>query len=95
MTIAFTGGATGGHFYPIIAIAEAIHDLVREQHLVEPQLYFLAPSAFDEKALFDNGIGYIHIPAGKVRRYSSILNITGFISTFFGTLTALIALFRI
>jgi hypothetical protein len=40
MTIAFTGGGTGGHFYPIIAITEAINDIVRERRLVAPKLYF-------------------------------------------------------
>ena len=30
MKIVFTGGGTGGHFYPIIAVAEAIRDLSRE-----------------------------------------------------------------
>ena len=29
MKILFTGGVTGGHFYPIIAVAEALHDKVR------------------------------------------------------------------
>jgi len=95
MTIAFTGGGTGGHFYPIIAIAEALKDIVREDHLIAPNLYYLAPSAFDEKALFDNGIAYIHIPAGKVRRYWSLKNVTGFFVTFFGTLHAIGTLFRL
>ncbi len=95
MTIAFTGGATGGHFYPIIAIAEAIHDLVREEHMVAPKLYFLAPTPFDEKALFENGIAYIRIPAGKMRRYASVSNVTGIIATFLGTLVALVTLFRL
>ncbi len=52
MKIAFTGGGTGGHFYPIIAIAEAVHDSVREQHLLEPRLYYFAPEPFDAEALF-------------------------------------------
>lgn len=95
MTIAFTGGGTGGHFYPIIAIAEAIHDLVREERLVEPKLYFLAPAPFDEKALFENGIGFIRIPAGKVRRYASIQNITGAVTSFYGTIVAFFTLFRL
>lgn len=95
MTIVFTGGGTGGHFYPIIAIAEAIRDLTREKNLIEPKLYYLAPSAFDEKALFENGITYIYTPAGKVRRYSSLRNFTDFFATILGTIFALFTLFRI
>ncbi|MHB8660660.1 MAG: UDP-N-acetylglucosamine--N-acetylmuramyl-(pentapeptide) pyrophosphoryl-undecaprenol N-acetylglucosamine transferase [Minisyncoccota bacterium] len=95
MTIAFTGGGTGGHFYPIIAIAEAINDLVREKRLIAPKLYYLAPDSFDEKALFENGIVYIPIPAGKMRRYSSIKNFTDLFVTFTGTVSALITLFRL
>lgn len=95
MTIAFTGGGSGGHFYPIIAIAEALSDLVREKRLVEPKFYFLAPTPLDEKALFENSIVYIYIPAGKVRRYASIKNITGFFTTLFGTCFALVTLFRL
>ncbi|MCR4276269.1 MAG: UDP-N-acetylglucosamine--N-acetylmuramyl-(pentapeptide) pyrophosphoryl-undecaprenol N-acetylglucosamine transferase [Candidatus Parcubacteria bacterium] len=95
MTIAFTGGGTGGHFYPIIAISEALDDLVREKHLIEPKLYYLAPNSFDEKALFENGIAYIYIPAGKMRRYFSLLNISDSFVTFFGTISALVTLYRL
>jgi UDP-N-acetylglucosamine--N-acetylmuramyl-(pentapeptide) pyrophosphoryl-undecaprenol N-acetylglucosamine transferase len=95
MTIAFTGGGTGGHFYPIIAIVEALQDIVREEHLIAPKLYYLAPSALDEKALFDNGITYIHIPAGKIRRYFSFRNITDSFITIVGTLLAIGTLFRL
>src|SRR3989344_3107230 len=95
MTIVFTGGGTGGHFTPIIAIAEAMQDLVRENHLIEPRLYFLSSTEFDKKALFENGITYKYIPSGKVRRYFSIQNITGLFATFFGTISALFILFRL
>lgn len=95
MTIVFTGGGTGGHFYPIIAIAEALDDLVHEKRLIAPALYYLAPNSFDEKALFENSITYVHIPAGKIRRYASFLNFTGIFSTAFGVLLALITLFRL
>ena len=95
MTIVFTGGGTGGHFYPIIAIAEALGDLVHEERLIAPSLYYLAPNSFDEKALFENGITYISIPAGKLRRYASLRNITDLFITLAGTLSALFTLFRL
>lgn len=95
MTIAFTGGGTGGHFYPIIAIAEALGDLVRERHLIAPQMYYLAPNSFDQKALFENGIAYVHIPAGKMRRYFSLLNVTDSFVTLVGIFSALVTLFRL
>ena len=95
MKIAFTGGVTGGHFYPIIAITEGIQDLVREKRLIAPTLYYLAPSAFDEKALFENGLIYINIPAGKIRRYASFRNITDVFITFYGILKAIIILFSL
>src|SRR3989344_3570999 len=95
MTIAFTGGGTGGHFYPIIAVSEALTDLVREERLIAPNLYYLAPNSFDQKALFENGITHISIPAGKMRRYFSLLNVTDLFVTLFGTLLALITLYRL
>lgn len=95
MTIAFTGGGSGGHFYPIIAISEALQDLVREERLIAPTLYYLAPHHFDEKALFENGIVFIRIPAGKLRRYASFQNITDWFVTLTGTITAVFTLFRI
>lgn len=95
MMIAFTGGGSGGHFYPVIAIAEALEDLVRERRLLSPTLVYLSPDAFDQSALFDNGIGYIHVPAGKWRRYRSLRNVTDLFLTATGIVVALVTLYRL
>lgn len=94
MTIAFTGGP-GGHFYPLIAIAEAIRDIAREKRLVEPHLYYLAPDPFDQEALLENGIIYVKTPAGKMRRYASVQNFFDIFVTAWGYVRCLFELFRI
>ena len=74
MKILFTGGGSGGHFYPIIAIVEALNDKVKEKKILQPKYYYMAPSRYNPRALFDNEIEFIKVPAGKIRRYFSILN---------------------
>ncbi len=95
MTIVFTGGGSGGHFYPIIAIAEALGDVSNERHLLAPKLYFFAPEPFDQNALFENRIIFVRIPAGKTRRYHSIRNFTDVFVTLAGIMSALAMLFRV
>ncbi|MBU6323713.1 MAG: UDP-N-acetylglucosamine--N-acetylmuramyl-(pentapeptide) pyrophosphoryl-undecaprenol N-acetylglucosamine transferase [Patescibacteria group bacterium] len=93
MKIVLTGGGTGGHFYPLMAIAESIHDIAREERLVTPRLYFIAPDPFDREALFENEILFIRSPAGKMRRYRSIRNLSDLFLTATGFLWSLLRLF--
>lgn len=95
MKIVLTGGGTGGHFYPLMAIAESIHDIAREKRLVAPRLYFIAPNPFDRQALFENGVLFVASPAGKMRRYASLRNVTDLFLTAVGYLWSLIRLFTI
>lgn len=95
MRIAFTGGGTGGHFYPHIAVAEAIEDVCVEKNLIEPEMYYLGPQPFDKLALAEHDIAHVSSPAGKVRRYASVLNILGIFSTMLGILRSIGTLFRL
>jgi UDP-N-acetylglucosamine--N-acetylmuramyl-(pentapeptide) pyrophosphoryl-undecaprenol N-acetylglucosamine transferase len=95
MKIVFTGGGTGGHFYPIIAVAEAVQKIVTQERLLAPQLYYIAPTPYDQQALFENNIQFIACPAGKVRRYFSFSNFTDAFVTVWGTVRAFFTLLKI
>ncbi len=95
MKIVFTGGGTGGHFYPIIAVAQELKNLMYEQKIISIEMYFLSTGPYDEQALSDNNIKFIKIPSGKWRRYFSLLNILDIFKLAFGTLKAIIKLFKI
>ncbi len=95
MKILFTGGGTGGHFYPIIAVAQEIKRLVEAEKLVPPKLYYVAPDPYNRRLLFEEGIEFISVPAGKWRRYFSLLNFTDSVKTLVGSLKALFKLFII
>lgn len=95
MKILFAGGGTGGHFYPIIAVAQAINDKVKEKKLIPPKLYFMSPTKYNARALFDNEIEFVSVPAGKIRRYFSILNFTDAFKTVYGVIVAIFKLYSI
>ncbi len=93
MKIVFTGGGTGGHFYPIIAVAEEVLTLARERRLVPPQLYFFAPAPYDAGLLAKYGISFVQTPAGKLRRYADKRNVLDAFTTVWGVVKTLWLLF--
>lgn len=95
MKIVFTGGVTGGHFYPIISIVESIHKIVKDKKLVEPQIYFAAPTPYNKGILFNNNIIYKRVVSGKIRRYKSPLNFIDSFKIGLGILNAIWTIFWI
>jgi len=93
MKILFTGGGTGGHFYPIIAVAQELTRLAEEEKFVPAQMYFMSDGAYNKRALFDNNITYMYAPAGNLRIYFSLKNIWSLIKIFFGILQAIWRIF--
>lgn len=93
MKIVFTGGGTGGHFYPIIAIAEEINMLVQENKLLDPEMYYIGPSVLDYEALAEQNITWKYSSAGKSRRYFSLRNVLDLVKVTLGIIQSTIQLF--
>ena len=95
MKILLTGGGSGGHFYPIIAVAESINAIAKEEHLLDAKLFYMAPSPYNPRALLENNIAFVPNPAGKLRRYFSLLNLVDIVKTGWGIILAVVKVFSI
>lgn len=79
--LVFVGGGSGGHFYPLIAVAEAVRSLDTKKQW---SFYYIGPSQYEPSALASVGMQYIYCPAGKRRRYFSLRNFIDTFKIFFG-----------
>ena len=95
MKILFTGGGTGGHFYPIIAVVQSLREEAKARKILMPSLYYMAPTKYNPRALFDNELEFIYVPAGKMRRYFSLLNISDIFKTISGCMAAILKMYSI
>jgi len=71
VSIALTGGGTGGHIYPGLAVASAV------KARFPCRLFWMgAETGMDRKIVEDAGMEFFGIPSGKLRRYFSPRNIS-------------------
>jgi len=95
MKIVFTGGGTGGHFYPIIAVAQKVNQIIDKENIIGAKLYYFSDGPYDKEMLLENGLLYEEVKAGKIRTYFSFKNFFDIFKMFFGTINALYKIFSI
>ncbi len=86
ITVGFTGGGTGGHVYPGLAVIQSL-----KEKSPDIRIMWIGSGRGMEKKIIDrSGLPFYSVPAGKLRRYFSLENaadvfriIAGFISSVF------------
>ena len=71
--IAFTGGGTGGHIYPGLAVAAVL------KKAIPCRIFWIgSENGMDRSIVEHGGISFFSIPAGKLRRNFSLRNFSDF-----------------
>jgi len=86
VSIAFTGGGTGGHIYPGLAVVAELKKLLSDR---EFELFWIGSSAYPDRSLVEEaGIKFFSIPSGKLRRYFSLRTFVDFFKVIAGFFAA-------
>jgi UDP-N-acetylglucosamine--N-acetylmuramyl-(pentapeptide) pyrophosphoryl-undecaprenol N-acetylglucosamine transferase len=88
--IVLTGGVSGGHTFPLLAVAES----VKKKSPIPVEFLFVGSQGkFESVAMAEAGIPAQYVATGKWRRYFSFQNFTDLFKIPFGVLQALWYLF--
>lgn len=93
MKILLTGGGSGGHFYPLMAVAGALMAMADQEKIAVMSVSYMAENYYDKNVLLQNGVTFKKIYAGKMRRYFSFINIIDAIKIIPGIVKSLIIMY--
>jgi UDP-N-acetylglucosamine--N-acetylmuramyl-(pentapeptide) pyrophosphoryl-undecaprenol N-acetylglucosamine transferase len=75
MRILLTGGGSGGHIFPLVAVLRKIIEILNEKGEASPEFLFVGPDGFSKEVFKGEGIRAKIILSVKIRRYFSFQNI--------------------
>ena len=92
LRIVFTGGGSGGHIYPLFAIADSIKKWATDANR-NYELTYLGPADGYANLFKERGIAVQNIVSGKLRRYFSFENFIDIPKFFIGFFEAIFKLY--
>ncbi|HVO28775.1 MAG TPA: glycosyltransferase, partial [Candidatus Paceibacterota bacterium] len=92
--VVLTGGGSGGHIYPLLAVADALQKKSAALGFYE-ELSYLGPKDGYAPLFEARDIAITPIAAGKMRQYASVRNFTDIPKFFIGFIQALWKLYWI
>lgn len=95
MRILLTGGGSGGHIFPLVAVTRELRMLAKERGILILEFFYVGPDNFGREILEKEGIEIRPIMAGKLRRYASVLNIIDIIKLPFSLIQTLWTVWQI
>lgn len=95
MRIVFTGGGSGGHFFPIVAIVRELKRIAEEERILDLELFYFGPDRYQPEVMQAEEMLFSHVTSGKLRTYFSFWNAVDMFKIAIGILEALIKLFYV
>jgi len=86
VNIAFTGGGTGGHIYPGLAVAAQLKKIFQADEI---RVFWIGSSSGMDRPLVESAkIEFFGVPSGKLRRYFSFRNFIDIFKIFAGFISS-------